>query len=484
MEDALAAAEEAVALAPDARARGRALNRARGGAVVARPPHGGARGGEGGDRGARADGRRRRARPAPTPPSSRMEAVAFDPAARDRRRRARRSSWPSRRRRRRRGSTWRSASRSRTAIAASRARSCSRPRAPTRCAAGLHIQVVRSYVNELERRPDARDHATVDALAPEAIALFEERELATPAEYVIGRAWRAACSTAGAGTRRSSAPRPAGAAGTAALRSRRWWTGSSPPARGQDGGARLARGRRRPRRRARGRAPRARPGGARARPAWLHGDRAASASTRWRGCARRTPSSSRARPGARAVGRAAGATVPAAPSPLPRRAGAARARGRLARRHRRLARAARALRGRARRAPRRRARGPGRGGGAAPARRDRRRPRLRPRPRRARAPRRCAGRGAPRSRTRPASPAASRRCSSHVAAGATNADIARTLHLSERTVEHHVSAILAKLEAPTRTAAVQAAREAGLQPGWRAAPKMGDRADPAPQRRT
>ena len=50
----------------------------------------------------------------------------------------------------------------------------------------------------------------------------------------------------------------------------------------------------------------------------------------------------------------------------------------------------------------------------------------------------------------------------HVAAGATNADIARALHLSHRTVEHHVSAILAKLGATTRTAAVDAARAAGV----------------------
>ena len=46
--------------------------------------------------------------------------------------------------------------------------------------------------------------------------------------------------------------------------------------------------------------------------------------------------------------------------------------------------------------------------------------------------------------------------------------IAATLHLSDRTVAHHVSAILSKLGAPTRTAAVSAAHEAGLlggQPG-------------------
>jgi len=50
----------------------------------------------------------------------------------------------------------------------------------------------------------------------------------------------------------------------------------------------------------------------------------------------------------------------------------------------------------------------------------------------------------------------------HLARGTTNPEIGRTLHLSERTVAHHVSAILAKLEAPTRTAAVEAARRAGL----------------------
>lgn len=46
--------------------------------------------------------------------------------------------------------------------------------------------------------------------------------------------------------------------------------------------------------------------------------------------------------------------------------------------------------------------------------------------------------------------------------GATNAGIADALHLSERTVAHHVSAILGKLGAPTRTAAVEAARSVGL----------------------
>jgi DNA-binding CsgD family transcriptional regulator len=49
-----------------------------------------------------------------------------------------------------------------------------------------------------------------------------------------------------------------------------------------------------------------------------------------------------------------------------------------------------------------------------------------------------------------------------LAGGATNAQLAATLSLSERTVSHHVSAILGKLGAPTRMAAVEAARAAGL----------------------
>jgi DNA-binding NarL/FixJ family response regulator len=49
-----------------------------------------------------------------------------------------------------------------------------------------------------------------------------------------------------------------------------------------------------------------------------------------------------------------------------------------------------------------------------------------------------------------------------LATGATNAVIAGTLHVSERTVAHHVSAILQKLGAPTRMAAVEHARRAGL----------------------
>ena len=49
-----------------------------------------------------------------------------------------------------------------------------------------------------------------------------------------------------------------------------------------------------------------------------------------------------------------------------------------------------------------------------------------------------------------------------LARGATNPEIAAVLQLSGRTVSHHVSAILSKLGAPTRTAAVAMARESGL----------------------
>ena len=45
-----------------------------------------------------------------------------------------------------------------------------------------------------------------------------------------------------------------------------------------------------------------------------------------------------------------------------------------------------------------------------------------------------------------------------IARGHTNPDIARSLHLSQRTVAHHVSAILRKLGARTRTAAAERAR--------------------------
>lgn len=46
----------------------------------------------------------------------------------------------------------------------------------------------------------------------------------------------------------------------------------------------------------------------------------------------------------------------------------------------------------------------------------------------------------------------------------TNAEIADQLFLSNRTVDHHVSAILGKLQAGSRTEAVVAAHRAGILP--------------------
>ena len=54
-----------------------------------------------------------------------------------------------------------------------------------------------------------------------------------------------------------------------------------------------------------------------------------------------------------------------------------------------------------------------------------------------------------------------------LAHGATNFQIAAALHLSERTVAHHVSSILGKLSAPTRTAAVEAPMPGTLASGAR-----------------
>ncbi|MFC4717919.1 response regulator transcription factor [Glutamicibacter sp. BW77] len=50
----------------------------------------------------------------------------------------------------------------------------------------------------------------------------------------------------------------------------------------------------------------------------------------------------------------------------------------------------------------------------------------------------------------------------HLATGLSNREIARTLFVSEATVKTHLVHIFDKLQAPTRTAAVQAARNHGL----------------------
>jgi DNA-binding NarL/FixJ family response regulator len=46
--------------------------------------------------------------------------------------------------------------------------------------------------------------------------------------------------------------------------------------------------------------------------------------------------------------------------------------------------------------------------------------------------------------------------------GLSNSEIARRLCISAKTAEHHVSAIMARLEAPTRQKAAAAARSRGL----------------------
>jgi DNA-binding NarL/FixJ family response regulator len=49
-----------------------------------------------------------------------------------------------------------------------------------------------------------------------------------------------------------------------------------------------------------------------------------------------------------------------------------------------------------------------------------------------------------------------------ICAGQANAEIAARLFISAKTVDHHVSAVLAKLGVPTRTAAASQARRLGL----------------------
>jgi DNA-binding NarL/FixJ family response regulator len=50
----------------------------------------------------------------------------------------------------------------------------------------------------------------------------------------------------------------------------------------------------------------------------------------------------------------------------------------------------------------------------------------------------------------------------HLAKGLTNAEIADSLFVSTRTVDHHVSAILDKMGVSSRSEAISAASDAGL----------------------
>src|SRR6185437_12293354 len=51
-----------------------------------------------------------------------------------------------------------------------------------------------------------------------------------------------------------------------------------------------------------------------------------------------------------------------------------------------------------------------------------------------------------------------------MADGLRNAEIAETLHVSSKTIEHHVAAVLAKLNARSRAHAVSAAHNLGVVP--------------------
>ncbi len=325
--------------------------------------------------------------------------------------------------------------------------------------AGLHIQVVRSYVNALSVAADARDHITVDALAPEALALFDERELRTPSGYtmvVVARSlldrgrWDAALEHA--------------------ERSRRSWHGGialgdmvealARLRRGIEGGDELLAGA--------AAALVSVPEGARhglvraalAEAAWLHDDRVGMREHALAGLR-----SAHADQFARSAGELAlwasraGAPVepPARMHDPVRRELEGDWRGAIdawraldAPYEAALA----ALPG-GERAAREAVAALQRLGAPAAARafaRDR-------------ALHGASALRGPRRSTLANAAGLTRReqeVLEHVAAGATNADIARALHLSHRTVEHHVSAILAKLGATTRTAAVDAARAAGV----------------------
>ena len=66
-----------------------------------------------------------------------------------------------------------------------------------------------------------------------------------------------------------------------------------------------------------------------------------------------------------------------------------------------------------------------------------------------------------------------------VAEGRTNREIARSLVLSEKTVDHHVASLMRKLDAHTRTEAVARAATRPPQPGEVHSPTSGNSSDAA-----
>ena len=334
-------------------------------------------------------------------------------------------------------------------------------------AAGLNHATLRSYVNGCSVAGLNRDHATIDALVPQAFAFFEAQQVTHPRDDVAASLARSlldrgryddAIEWATAARRTPHRERPLAATVEALARLRR---GRGHRSRGGGGGqrrvppaARLRRAggggvaARRRRGRARGpphrfRRPRrgavcpARPGSSPCGPT-----AAASRSPRCRACRSPCGSRSRAIGAPRSAWDALDCPYDAALAAI---AGDATAARRAAATLARLG---------ARAAAKAFARERAAAGGTAP-----------------RGPR----------RSTLADPAGltvrEREVLARLAGGKTNREIAAALHLSERTVAHHVSSVLAKLGAATRTAAVGEARRRGLlaQDGPLSQPTRADR---------
>ncbi|MEA2450922.1 MAG: hypothetical protein QOG63_2854, partial [Thermoleophilaceae bacterium] len=326
-------------------------------------------------------------------------------------------------------------------------------------AAGLHIQTIRAYVNTIAVAADLRDHTTVDAASGPALALFDEHQTAAPRDATLVQVARSLLDRG----------RWDEALASAAL-GRRSWHGEVPLARVVEGLVYARRGE-----------PDA---GAllegaladvqHVPPGWRHGViRTALAEAAWlrgdRPAARAQALAARSAPFADQFARSAGelalwATRCGEPVDVPARAsdpvlrelagdwqGAIRAWRELEAPYEA---ALAALPGDERAA--REAMGALQRLGASAAARAFARERADSGARAPRGPRRSTL-ADPAGLTR-----REREVLGHLSRGTTNAGIAAALHLSERTVAHHVSAILGKLGAPTRTAAVEAARSVGL----------------------